>query len=417
MKQRIINQTIGRDCPEFYLFELLGHGVDTWIETLNVEIPEFHWGKFKSLQTDARSMKFGEGEGRAFEFGQRVFRMRPFGGGGAVYLIDGADTNIAIRPEGMKWNVSARFSSWGLWTRGLDALLADLDRDLEMEGIKRVVEAGTSSRCSRIDYAFDFLCPSFTAEARPELLRQFVLTGGSKAAIYTSGNGDDCRAETFRVGRLANIQIEVYDKGKEIREKSGKTWMRDVWKLDDTDPLEDIWRIEVRFGGEYFKNHRELRSSYAVRGAMPEMIAGALMQKRLTLPGRTRARRADMHPLWAAAHEASGNAQCAPMIDRRPTLARAELIDVLEKQMAGLVRARSVLKYGSFVDDATSELVQTAQALRAGCPGGFWKAAYVVERYSELIAEDLEQRIAKDKAHARKVDAVMAKSMFIDQGK
>lgn len=372
-----------------YEARLLAHGVDTWVETYNLDIPEGHWLAWKQYQDEARKGAGHDGDGgRAFEFGHRIYRMRPFGGGGCAFIIEGADCTLSIRPEGMRWNVSARFSSHALWTRGLMGCLDDLDADFSAAKIKRVEESGTSSRCSRLDYAFDFHCERFTREARPDILSRFVLPGGCKAAIYTSGNGSSCRVETIRVGKLPGLQLEIYDKGREIVEVSGKSWMRRAWRLEESAPLDDIWRIEVRFGSEFFKARHDLRRSDNVILALPFIVAGGLYDRRLTAGSKTRARRAQPHPLFEIARHAVGNPEFTPKTDDRPTLSRADLRGVIQAQIAGLVRADSVLAHSEYSDD-----------------------------HARVMAARAEEIIAADRSHAAKTDRVRERYRWLDKGK
>lgn len=366
---------------------LLAHGFDTWAETHNVTLPDETWEAFEAAQRDARESNASGQDGAPIAFGASIWHMRPWGGGGAKYILANPDCTLAIRAKAMKWNVTARYSSFGLWSLGLNKLRERLYADFEREGVKRDMSQNLGEVVSRLDYAFDFECEEFTHHARPELLANFVQPQSSKAAVYTSGNGIDIRAETFRVGKLPRLQIEVYDKGREIREASGKEWMRDVWKLPEDHDLNHIWRIECRFGSEYFID-RGIRTVPAVIADLPKILANALVKRRLTMGNVTRARRSDMHPLWEMAWKASGDAQTVPAVDRRPTLARAELREIIQAQIAGLARADAVLSYGDYSDDHPEEIARIAR-----------------------------ERIAADKSHAAKVERVQERYRFIDKGK
>jgi hypothetical protein len=288
----------------------------------------------------------------------------------------------------MAWNLTARFSSVGLWADGWRALRVELLACFERAGGRFVGDDPAAASCvSRIDYAFDFLSARFTGEARPDLLARFVQPQQSKGAVYTRGNGDDIRAETFRIGKMPRLQIELYDKGREIKEASGKEWFRKVWGLSDHDPLENIWRIECRFGSEFLKD-RNVRTYHHAVAHLPALLASALVARRLTVGNATRARRADMHPLWRMAWEASKRCEQVLAIDRVPTLARKELLDVIEKQMAGLTRARSVLQFGAYADDAPAD-----------------------------AAAMIEKTISEDKAHLRKTGRVQERYRFLDEGR
>lgn len=378
---------IPRSELEAFDARLLAHGFDTWAETHNITLPDRVWVKFEAAQRKARETNVSGQDGAPIEFGERTWHMRPWGGGGAKYILANPDCTLAVRAEAMKWNVTARYSSFGLWSLGLNQLRDRLRTDFEYEGAVRDMSQNSGEVVSRMDYAFDFECEEFTHHARPELLANFVQPQSSKAAVYTSGNGHDIRAETFRVGKLPRLQIEVYDKGREIREASGKDWMRDVWKLPEDHELDHIWRIECRFGSEYFID-RGIRTVPMVIFNLSKILANALVKRRLTMGNVTRARRSDMHPLWEMAWKACGDAQSVPAVDRRPTLARTELKDLLQAQIAGLMRAESVLSYGDYSDDHPEEMARVAR-----------------------------ERIAADKSHAAKVERVQERYRYIDEGK
>jgi hypothetical protein len=373
---------------EDYPAKLLAHGFDTWVETFNVELPDECWHEFEGAQRAARAMNASGEDRAACQFGGHVWQISPWGGGGAKYIMTRPDVTLAFRSRDMAWNLTARFLSVGLWADGWRELRKELVACLERAGGRFVGDDQAAASCvSRIDYAFDFLSERFTGEARPELLARFVQPQQSKGAVYTRGNGDDIRAETFRIGKMPRLQIELYDKGREIKEASGKEWFRKVWGLSDDDPLENIWRIECRFGSEFLKD-RNVRTYHHAIAHLPALLASALVARRLTVGNATRARRADMHPLWRMAWEASKRCEQVLAIDRVPTLARKELLDVIEKQMAGLTRARSVLQFGAYADDAPID---------AG----------------KVIAE----KISEDKAHSRKVGRVQERYRFLDEGR
>lgn len=378
---------IPRDEPEAYEATLLAHGLDTWVETFNVDMPDKVWREFEGAQKAARSMNSTGEDSAPCEFGGHIWHMRPWGGGGAKYILATPEITLSVRAKDMPWNLTARYSSAGLWLAGLEELQYEVNQSFNKSQCRLIGGLEASCTVSRFDYAFDFRCEEFTREARPEMLARFVQPVNSKAAVYTSGNGADIRAETFRVGKMPRLQIEVYDKGREIKEASHKEWMRDVWKLDDGDALENIWRIEARFGSEFLKD-RSLRQRRQVEDAMPGILAAALVKRRLTMGNATRARRSDMHPLWSRAWQLSGDAQTTPGLDRRPILARKELIETLEKQMAGLVRAHSVLRHGAYADDAPED-----------------------------AGRGIRDRIEADPAHARKVDRAQERYRFVDDAR
>ena len=83
--------------------------------------------------------------------------------------------------------------------------------------------------------------------------------------------------ETFTIGSKRGLQIQVYDKGLEITEVSGKEWMLDIWHKVEAEidhRPKDVWRLEVRMGREFLKE-RNVRE--------PEVLA-RLREETAALP-------------------------------------------------------------------------------------------------------------------------------------
>lgn len=326
--------------------ELLSSGIDTWAEAWNYQLAEEFYSRLNKAQKDARALDPVSGQAVTIRIGGEDLQVAPYGAKGAPYWCQNEYLQIAFGPPSMEWNVRVRYLAKGLWCVGLSPLRK---RVYElMQSIGRPREGGELERVSRFDYAIDFHAPSFTGEMVPEIVRRFVAPGQSKWAVYGRGN----EAETARVGKLPYLQLEVYNKGIEITEVSGKDWMRAIWGYAPHDPLTDIWRIEVRFGKAFLKD-RNIRTVPDVYSNLAELVSGAIVDRRLTAGRESgRARRDDMHPLWYMAWQAAGGAREAPAVGRLATMRREKLRETIMASMAGTFRTLAVLNDGAY-DGAT----------------------------------------------------------------
>ncbi len=94
-------------------------------------------------------------------------------------------------------------------------------------------------KVSRFDLALDFQKPRFKI---PEMAE--VITRARERVLNFLGD----RANTLTLGkRHAALQAQIYCKSEELL-KSGKFWMRDVWRsCPDYDETLPVWRFEVRW--------------------------------------------------------------------------------------------------------------------------------------------------------------------------
>lgn len=105
--------------------------------------------------------------------------------------------------------------------------------------------------------------------------------------------GTSRRDETLQIGySRPNLAIQVYDKGQEITDISGKTWMYKVWEREGYYPPEkerakDIWRVEIRFGKDFIKN-RGFLTFDDMEAHLAELLAEALITRRLVRRSRHR---------------------------------------------------------------------------------------------------------------------------------
>lgn len=264
--------------------------------------------------------------------------------------------HIKTDKHSCEWPVSVRYASGGLWEYTFEKLKERVIRILEAE-CKPIKDrdGGIESWCtlSRADYAFDLYSPKFTHEMNCKTPKnKLLLTSGVKAGGIWTGNRDE--TITIGVSKCSSLQIQVYDKGREIREKSNKTWMYKVWERAGYYPPEEekglhVWRVEIRFKKAFLKD-RGIRRFEELKEHIKPLLAEALMRRRMIVDDNfaEHRERSALHPLWAAVYEEAGSAGEYVPLGRQITMARAEYVDMLQKQHAGLGRALSVAQTGHY---------------------------------------------------------------------
>lgn len=367
----------------------MAHGFDTVQEAWNIQLAPALVEALDGAKAEAVALDDRGGGAHTIEIGGETFQVRPHGGkGGTKWMLGNDDLLLMVRSPAQDWPVSVRYLAAGLWEHGWDGLSTRLENALsgvsEVRGDKWCV-------VSRFDYAWDFYAPEFTAEmADHNLVSQFVMHQGVKASRHHGINvyGKPGRMETITLGSMPGLQVQVYDKGREITEASGKTWMVELWERQGFHPpdgsLDHVWRLECRFGKAYLKE-RNIRGPDQVSEALSEMLTEALFTRRLTEKNAadTNKRRHAMHPLWAAAYEAAG-ADALPPLGRRVTGRRDALAHGLKKQAAGVARAISHLEAGGFDKDAVDRIFREAREMAEADPEGARKDRKIGERYSQV---------------------------------
>lgn len=326
----------------------LGDNFDTVQECFCTTIPADLVQRLDDGQKKA--LERHEGQGTRFMFGGEEFQIWSGGSQGNRWVIENDDMQLHIRTDKAGWNISVRYLAAGLYEYGIDAL-------------KNRAVSLIQSECnpigkdwitlSRLDYAFDFYSPEFSKEMLGMLIQNnLVLTSGVKAGmVFTSK-----KIETLTIGmNRKGIQIQVYDKGKEIKESSGKFWMKKIWERAGYFPPEgeefkDVWRVEVRFGKEFLKD-RNIKTLEAFREKCCQLITEAVMRRRMVAAdgeSMDHKERWGLHPMWAAVFDVTGMADEYIPVGRQITMAGDEYIEMLKKQMVGVGRSLSVAQTGHF---------------------------------------------------------------------
>ncbi|MCX5818775.1 MAG: plasmid replication initiation factor [Deltaproteobacteria bacterium] len=197
----------------------------------------------------------------------------------------------AARP-GSSPNVYLSINAKTLWFNGIETALAWITEDLKVIG-------GGSIQCikvSRVDLCADFLVPGGLSY---EFLRSHKVTHSDSKKLWL---GEDDDVQTYYVGdEKSPIQLRIYNKGLEARQKGGlKLWFLDLWGRESTD---DIWRIE-------FQIRRTALKQFGINSLEDLKVKQAGVWEYLTtkwfslrFPDNEKTERRTIHPFWCAVQE------------------------------------------------------------------------------------------------------------------
>lgn len=305
------------------------------------------------------------GEAVPLAIGAEVMMIEPFGAkGGFKFILRNDDFIVMLGSPKKDWCCTVRYLAAGLWEHGLATLQERVYAMLRSQG-KLEGEPIDFARVTRCDFAMDFYSPTFTTMMTPALANQIVAHSEVKSKAHvitddTASRGEEGstfyvragRIETLTIGKKNNVQVEVYNKGLEIIEASGKEWMFKMWgdgpwmttTASGKPKAVDVWRLEVRMGKKFLKE-RNCRVSEHVNQYRDMLVGEALLTRRLTVEkwrGDSNRRRWPLHPLWQIAREEVGVDELLPY-GRFVTGRRRELVDRNVAGGAGTIRSTVVL--------------------------------------------------------------------------
>ncbi len=368
---------------------VIGANWDTWKENLHVVVPPALIERLARAKEEAAGMNDRGGQAVTIELGAERLQVRPHGGKGVSYILDGDDFSIEVRLQGKQHYLGVRYGAAGLWEWGLDRLQGRVYRMAEATGCRPA--KGTWCSVSYCHYAVDFWSPAFTREMRPGIAGQVVCTSKVKVGetVPVSSIGAGRRVETLTVGAKGALQVQVYDKGREITEVSGKCWMLEVWaregyQVPDGERPRDVWRVEVRLPKEWLRE-RGIRSPGDVLEHFPQLIAEALYARRLCCDnGDRNPRRWPLHPLFVSTRDAARAGRAFRPLGRRYTMRRHEISRLYLGQAAGLLLADSVLMAGDYDPEHVERLLAALREKVASDPRRLARVAELIERFENV---------------------------------
>lgn len=336
----------GRPFPEYA--DLLVHSFDSVEETFDLTLSP---GFIQALEdAKGRAAENEPGVPEPFTWQDEHFHIAGHGSaGGTKYILASSRFIVRIRNPETAWCLSVRYLAGALWGEGIN-VLRDQVFDLLVPATQAAYRDKIQNSLKRADYAFDFYSPTFTKSMFWELMasRPFVHHSSSKQNVWATSE----RIETITIGSKSTLQVQIYDKGKEIHQVSGKDWMYDLWHEngapapDDEGRIRNVWRLEIRFGKEYLRD-RGIINWLDFMEKKQNLLSGALSEVRFTKGTNKNRRMRSMHPLWQIADHAAGSAETLPL-GRRFTMRRDAMKQMLIGQAIGLSRAISVLEHDDF---------------------------------------------------------------------
>jgi hypothetical protein len=232
-------------CDEPGEFKVLASGIDTLVLAIDITWNETNFfSYFTQLKEQAKENNEDcAGTIKIPDAGEWPFLMKPFGTNGYEWLIVGNGFTLCIgnwltpisRPS-----VIAEIRSQALWELSPTGAISVLDALLKSAGARLVL-----MKPSRVDLCVDLLMPEDVWV--PELMTYRVTRANDAAAYYHNSE-----MTGLGIGR-GKISARLYDKPLEIRKKSKKFWMFDIWKLDEVPDGKKIIRVEFQLRREVLK--------------------------------------------------------------------------------------------------------------------------------------------------------------------
>ncbi len=381
---------------------VLAKGFDGFKEVFNFPFPRGTVERLDALKAQAQAKTSASGkEPYTIVFGGEVMQIRPCGTQSAAWIIEDDSLRFFIRHPGgvnaekvMEWAISVEYSAQGLWGEGIDFLrekaLAIVMHEMNVpkDYIKEKEEKDWR-RVSMFHFAFDFLSPRLSADINPMFWGNLIAP--AKVAKSMHGGG---KVQTLTIGSKDSLQVQLYNKGKEITAKSGKTWMFKVWGengyIKPADGKEtNVWRLELRFYKAFLKG-RGLRTADDVFESLPELLAEALITRRLTVPSHTDDNRWrwPLHPIWSEAYRQAGEALRFIARGYYTDMSGEAMEHCLLANTAGNLRSLGVLLGGDGSPDEWPEMIEKIMELAAQDDEFEEKAARARERYMHIKFAD-----------------------------
>lgn len=276
------------------------------------------------------------------------------------------------------WGVRVSVKSLPLALNGIRAVEADL-LALVSAFCGKLVPDDVS--LGRVDYCLDFLIPDFNLNPDQFVMHSRLTRTADREASEIGRSG---RVASMRIGKMPGQQVAAYDKRADVLAKSKAVWW-EIWNanrkaqgvplISAENTQRSLWRVEFRAGKNYLKKRKGITTVEQflhVGGSLfSEMAEGIRYVSPSTDLNRARW---PSHPLWLEiqSHLAAGLRE---MTDTLPAarvreIARAELVDILDKQILGceatLIAALDLADielcdFARFAADRIKEQIETNQ--------------------------------------------------------
>ena len=169
--------------------------------------------------------------------------VKPHGTAGYEWLLIGKDFSMKIgnwmKPT-TRPSVMVEIHSETLWRMGPEKAVKAVRWIIVAAGGKIVKD-----KVSRVDLCADTLMP---VELWTRDLEDYLVS----RAGYTATHKQDRQLEGFSVGK-GQVSLRVYDKLREIKRASKKTWFFDIWDLEEPGEAFRVIRVEYQLRREALK--------------------------------------------------------------------------------------------------------------------------------------------------------------------
>ena len=311
------------------------------------------------------------------------FEVYQSGTSGYSFMIDtGPDGEIWMfqkTTDPTRWSIFVSCKAMGLAMHGLRIIRARLWQRLEMFSAYILDHS-----INRIDYAVDLVAPNFAlipdnivAHWR-STVSEFQALDEGDARIVRQGR----KVNSVSVGKMPNKQVIIYDKRREVIDKRKKWWF-ELWGVE---PDTKVWRVEVRAGKRYLKEHCDLTTFEQLDARGGEVFSEILAGLDLKADGQTDANitRQISHDLWSVAKQTilqrTVSLKTDDVREAAVTVWRDQKIEQYEGLMGGLAASFSFAKgftSGPDLDaNAIGRQVGRAVALRIKSNPGKFVDAY-----------------------------------------
>jgi len=375
-------------------------GYDTLCESFDLyRFPEV---EDQLMEAKAAAAEKGRDQRVQVELGFEVLSVAGYGTGSGVQLWADADDgsfSLQLRSRQMSFSTTIRYSSVGLWHFGVDGMrrrvrdfLGHLGRlGVSDETLGELQSCGHDDCFDRLGsahYAVDVWSSAFGCEMAPELAHQVVAHQESKQRIdgHFALIGRGSSIETLTIGNIKGCQIQIYDKGLELLEKSGKDWLVDIWRRNGfTSDLTagQVYRVEIRFAKDYLRD-RDIRTFDDFGSSFQQLCGEALFKRRLVSATGPQKDRRPIHWLWGLVlATVEGRREWRPL--GRPVRWDGDRLALsMSKQAAGVLRNLSVIVCGG--DDELERCAGLALSDAWRDKAGQLKTDRAIERYRDVVA-------------------------------
>ena len=338
--------------PEEGYFRFLWQGYDSIQECFNVRLNDEFLKTLDDKFNQAKQLQCPVTI--PFKMGRTEFQVCDYASKGFRYLIQCDDFMIMIANPEKEWSVSVRYLSGGLCEWGAAVLRQSVRRILSYISVPNCEDW---ERLSRVDVATDFYSKRFLECLRPSILDGLVVPSRSKVRQdeMLSFYIQEGRFDTLTIGTKNSLQLQVYDKAKEIRQSSGKTYFYKLWGME---AKKDVYRFEIRFFSEFLRN-RSILTFEDFETYRNELISEAMNIRRLTVPNwndKNRSRWA-YHPLYTFVRRCFCCENFGVCTGRYVTGRRSDLSEKGIKRIAGDVLSLSVLRNRGIYADRSVAVV------------------------------------------------------------